>query len=71
MVILNYDIVSKFKIFRNLASTGIPIGATNLAHLKEQCYEIFDLWFFHQTIPPGPLVHGLKNFLGIREEIQL
>jgi hypothetical protein len=26
--------------------------------LKGQCHEIFDLWFFHQTIPPG-----LKHFL--------
>jgi hypothetical protein len=30
--------------------------------LKGQCHEIFDLWFFHQTIPPGALIHGLKHF---------
>jgi hypothetical protein len=28
--------------------------------LKGQCHEIFDLWFFHQVIPP--LIHGLKPF---------
>jgi hypothetical protein len=42
--------------------------------LKGECHEIFDLWFFHQTIPPGPLIHGLKPFciwLRIREDIRL
>jgi hypothetical protein len=24
----------------------------NIYRLKGQCHEIFDLWFFHQTIPP-------------------
>jgi hypothetical protein len=30
--------------------------------LKGPCHEIFDLRFFHQTIPSGPLTHGLKPF---------
>jgi hypothetical protein len=30
--------------------------------LKGQCQEVFDLRFFHQTIPPRPLIHGLKPF---------
>jgi hypothetical protein len=30
--------------------------------LKGQCQEIFDLWFFHQTTPPGPLIHRWKPF---------
>jgi hypothetical protein len=41
--------------------------------LKGQCHEVFDLWFFHQTIPPGALIHGLKHFciwLRIREVIR-
>jgi hypothetical protein len=28
--------------------------------LKGQCHEIFDPRFFHQTIPPRALIHGLK-----------
>jgi hypothetical protein len=28
--------------------------ALRLLLLKRQCYEILDLRFFHQTIPPGP-----------------
>jgi hypothetical protein len=30
--------------------------------LKGQCHQIFYPWFFHQTIPPGPLIHRLKPF---------
>jgi hypothetical protein len=30
--------------------------------LKGQCHEIYDPWFFHQSIPLGPLIHGLKPF---------
>jgi hypothetical protein len=30
--------------------------------LKGLCHEIFDLWFFHQTTPPGTLIQGLKPF---------
>jgi hypothetical protein len=30
--------------------------------LKGQCHEIFDPWFFHQTIPPRALIHSLKPF---------
>jgi hypothetical protein len=30
--------------------------------LKGQCHEIFDPRFFHQTMPPGPLIHGFKPF---------
>jgi hypothetical protein len=30
--------------------------------LKGQSQEIFDLWFFHQTVALGPLIHGLKRF---------
>jgi hypothetical protein len=29
--------------------------------LKGQSREIFYLWFIHQTIPLGPLIHGLKS----------
>jgi hypothetical protein len=39
--------------------------------LKGQCHEIFDPRFFHQTIPPRGLIHGLKPFctwLRIRRE---
>jgi hypothetical protein len=31
-------------------------------NLKRPCHEIFDLWFFHQTVPSGPLIHGLRPF---------
>jgi hypothetical protein len=30
--------------------------------LKGQCHEIFDPRFFHQTITPRALIHGLKPF---------
>jgi hypothetical protein len=33
-----------------------------LKYSQCQCHEIFDLWFFHQTIPPSALIHGLKPF---------
>jgi hypothetical protein len=32
------------------------------SRLKGQCLDIFDLCFFHQTIPSGPLINGLKPF---------
>jgi hypothetical protein len=38
--------------------------------LKGYYHEIFDLWFFHQTIPPGPLFNGLKPFC-ICDDIRL
>jgi hypothetical protein len=31
-------------------------------YLNGQCHEIFDPQFFHQTIPPRALIHGLKSF---------
>jgi hypothetical protein len=31
-------------------------------NLKGQCHEVFDPRFFHQTIPPRGLIHGLKPF---------
>jgi hypothetical protein len=30
--------------------------------LKGQCHEISTFGFFHQTIPPRALIHGLKPF---------
>jgi hypothetical protein len=39
--------------------------------LKGQYYEISDTLFFHQTIPPGRLLHGIKRchiWIRIREE---
>jgi hypothetical protein len=42
-----------------------------LSLLKGQCHEIFNPWFFNQTIPPRALIHGLKPFqiwLRIRHE---
>jgi hypothetical protein len=32
------------------------------AHLKGQCHEIFDLWFFRQSITPRPQMNTLKYF---------
>jgi hypothetical protein len=31
-----------------------------LVMVKGQSHEIFNLWFFRQTIPLGPLIHGLQ-----------
>jgi hypothetical protein len=42
--------------------------------LKGQSHEKFDLWFFHQTIPLSPLIHGLNRFriwIRIHEDIRL
>jgi hypothetical protein len=42
--------------------------------LKEQCREIFDPRFFHQSIQPRALIHGPKPFriwLRIRLDIQI
>jgi hypothetical protein len=30
--------------------------------LKGPCHEIFDLFIFHQSTPPRPLIHALKYF---------
>jgi hypothetical protein len=35
---------------------------TAVPPLKGQCHEIFDPQFFHQSIPLGHLIHGLKPF---------
>jgi hypothetical protein len=43
-------------------------------YLKEQCHEIFDIWFFHQTTSPRPQTIAFKPFwkwLGNREDIRL
>ena len=45
-----------------------------LKHLKRQCHEIFDLYFFHESNPSGPLINRLKWFclkIRIREDIQI
>jgi hypothetical protein len=36
----------------------------SLLLLRGQSHEIFDLWFFfsRQTVPLGPLIHGLNRF---------
>jgi hypothetical protein len=46
----------------------IPV---DLVMLNRQVHEIFNLWFFHQTIPYWSLIRGLKYFrisLRIRRE---
>jgi hypothetical protein len=30
--------------------------------LKGQCHEIFDLWFFRQSVTPRPQINTLKYF---------
>jgi hypothetical protein len=35
---------------------------TILVLLKGQCHEIFDPWFFRQSITPRPLIYTLKYF---------
>jgi hypothetical protein len=52
---------------------NLHIGSLKFC-LKGQCHEIFDLWFFHQTIPPRALIHVLKPFriwIRIRRENRL
>ena len=42
--------------------------------LKRQCHEIFYLYFFHESNPPGPLINRLKWFclkIHFREDIQI
>ncbi len=38
-----------------------PLGCKVIC-LKGQLQEIFDLWFFHQTNPPGTLIYTLNIF---------
>jgi hypothetical protein len=33
-----------------------------MSHLKGQCQEIFDLWFFRQSITPRPQMNTLQYF---------
>ena len=45
---------------------------TRLPYLKRQCHEIFDLYFFHEWNPSGPLINRLKWFcliIRFREDI--
>jgi hypothetical protein len=53
--------------------TSKPSVNSVLCFLKEHCPEMFNHRYFHQTIPPGPLIHGLKPFriwLRIRRDNQ-
>jgi hypothetical protein len=49
-------------IVNNYAQYLLLYIIVNARCLKGQCHEIFDLWFFHQTIPPRPLINTLKYF---------
>jgi hypothetical protein len=42
-----------------LVVSKLPSG---VAVLKGQCHEIFDLWFFRQSITPRPQMNTLKYF---------
>ena len=48
---------------------------TVMSHmLKRQCHEIFDLYFFHESNPSGPLINRLKWFclkIRFREDIRI
>ena len=42
--------------------------------LKGQCHEIFDLYFFHESNPSGPLINRLKWFclkIRFRKDIRI
>jgi len=39
-----------------------PIESGRLAPLKGQCHEIFDFWFFHESVTPKPLSIPLGPF---------
>ena len=39
-----------------------PLKATIFLCLKGVCHEIFDLQFFHDSNPSGPLINRLKCF---------
>jgi hypothetical protein len=49
--------------------TDNSFKATNFTCLKGECHEILDLRFFHQTIHPGTLIHGLKPFLILLQDM--
>jgi hypothetical protein len=56
----------------NLSSIEYVRVEYHVAESKRQCHEIFNLSFFHQTIPSKSLIHALKYFqisLRIRREI--
>ena len=40
----------------------VSFCAIVLKTLKGQCHEIFDLYFFHESNPSGPLINRLKWF---------
>jgi hypothetical protein len=61
--ILKKESVTGTTVFKivSLDLTALKL-ASHLFSLKGQCHKILTLGFFHQTIPPGPLIHGLKPF---------
>jgi hypothetical protein len=55
----------KIKIIIMKTSCKVVFSTTSFitgSCLKGQCRTIFDLCFFHQTIPSVPLIHRLKLF---------
>jgi hypothetical protein len=55
----------------NYTCSNLYLQDPTVFPLKGQCQEIFDPRFFHQTIPPRALIHGLKpirKWLRIRRE---
>jgi hypothetical protein len=41
---------------------GAESGIEKILHLKEQCHEIFDFRFFHESVSPKPLRIPLGPF---------
>jgi hypothetical protein len=65
-------IPSGFLVLELVIQGRIIISPVDSLSLKRPWPEIFNLWFFHQTTPSGPLIHELKPFciwLCIRRDI--
>jgi hypothetical protein len=70
--------IAEFAVCAILYPISIPDVTARVSSeflsLKGQCHAIFDFWFFHQTIPPRALIHGVKPFriwIQIRRENRL
>ncbi len=48
--------------FHDLADISAVAGVPEIEHLKGQCHEIIDFWFFQKSIFPKPLSIPLGSF---------
>ena len=75
-IILLVDVLSLFPSKKKTYACFMPATFKKWIKqiLKRQCHEIFDLYFFHEWNPSGPLINRLKWFcfkIRFRQDIRI